>query len=245
MRKHIYNWKPDVSDQRDYIFKNHFAIKPRSFPVSVDLTKKMSPVEDQGDLGSCTANAFAGNLEYLYLLKKDQFQASRLFIYYNERYVEGSVKTDSGAELRDGIKTLAKYGVCSESLVPYNVNRFANKPSPEAYTQGTLRKISQYLRITDLNSMKQCLADGFPFVFGIAVYESFESDQVAKTGTVPMPKKNEEMLGGHALLCVGYNESKKRFIVRNSWGKAWGKQGYCTLPYDYLATADDMWTVRA
>lgn len=245
MIKHKLNWKPDVPDQRDFLFRDHFKVS-KTLPKSKSLKAKMSPVEDQGELGSCTANAFAGNLEYLYLLKKDKFQASRLFIYYNERVVIGEVHDDSGANLRDGIKTLAKYGVCSEMIVPYVIADFTDKPSKAAYAAALARKIYKYVRITDLQSMKQCLADGFPFVLGIPVYESFESDAVARTGVVPMPKKSEQMLGGHAVCCVGYDDASKRFLVRNSWGAGWGQKGYFTIPYDYVTKmGDDMWTIRA
>ena len=96
--------------------------------------------------------------------------------------------------------------------------------------------------------MRICLAEGFPFVFGFTVYESFESQQVSKTGKVYMPKKNEKVLGGHAVLAVGYNDKDKRFTVRNSWGTGWGMKGYFTMPYDYLASrylSDDFWTIRS
>ena len=246
MGKHVLNWRPDVPDQRDFIFRDRMKVAPKSLPKSKSLRARMSAVEDQGQLGSCTANAFAGNLEYLYQLKKDPFQASRLFIYFNERAVINEIFSDSGAYLRDGIKTLAKHGVCSEEIVPYDPSQFTVKPSDLAYSEAAKRKISQYLRITDLASMKQCLADGFPFVFGVPLYDSFESDRVAKSGTIPLPKQSENMIGGHAMLCVGYSDSTKRFTVRNSWGPGWGSKGYCTIPYQYMdEQADDMWTVRA
>lgn len=95
--------------------------------------------------------------------------------------------------------------------------------------------------------MKGCLASGYPFVFGFSVYESFESQAVAQTGIVPMPSPNEQLLGGHAVLAVGYDDEQGRFIVRNSWGKDWGMEGYFTIKYDYLLNdnlADDFWTIR-
>lgn len=238
-----YSIRKDTPDSRDLLY-GAFATAT-TLPKSVDLSKQMSAVEDQGQLGSCTANALAGNLEYLYLKKKDQFQASRLFIYYNERLAIHETNVDSGANLRDGIKMLSTYGVCSEVTWPYNISSFKQKPNAQAYQEGLSRKITQYLRVQGLDEMKKCLAEGYPFVFGISVFESFESDKVAKTGTVPAPKKGEQNLGGHAMLCVGYNDSTKRFIVRNSWGSSWGKNGYCTLPYSYMETADDLWTIRA
>ncbi len=95
--------------------------------------------------------------------------------------------------------------------------------------------------------MRTCLADGYPFVFGFTVYESFESATVARTGRANLPKPGEKVLGGHAVMAVGYNDKQKRFIVRNSWGTGWGKKGYFTMPYAYLDDrdlSDDFWTIR-
>ena len=111
----------------------------------------------------------------------------------------------------------------------------------------TQRNLALKLKISlgKINYFLNCLADGYPFVFGFTVYESFETEKVKRTGIVPMPKKNERPVGGHAVLAVGYNQKQKRFLVRNSWGKAWGKDGYFTMPYEYLETqAADFWTIR-
>jgi C1A family cysteine protease len=172
---------------------------------------------------------------------------SRLFIYYNERLIEHSVHSDSGAMIRDGIKTLAKYGVCSETTWPYVVSRFAVKPGAPCYKEALTHTITSYHRILTLDEMRTCLAEGFPFVFGFTVYDSFESQQVAGTGVVNMPKKGETVVGGHAVLAVGYNDAKKRFVVRNSWGAGWGIKGYFTMPYAYLKDrnlSDDFWSIR-
>jgi len=98
-----------------------------------------------------------------------------------------------------------------------------------------------------LSQMKGCLADGFPFVFGFTDYESFESAEVARTGMLQMPKPREGVVGGHAVLAVGYDDKTERFMVRNSWGTSWGKRGYFTMPYSYMLTdnlSDDFWTIR-
>jgi C1A family cysteine protease len=241
-----YGWVPDVPDQRDHLFHRVCRI-PLSLPKKVDLRPGCSPVEDQGDLGSCTANALAGALEFLELKDKATFKdVSRLFVYYNERVMEGTVNSDAGAMIRDGIKTLNKQGWCSETSWPYDISKFTRKPPAGCYREAMNRQILTYARIQTLVEMKGCLALGFPFVFGFAVYESFESDAVAKTGNVPMPKKGERMLGGHAVLGVGYDDSRSRFIVRNSWGPDWAVGGYFTMPYQYLTDpnlADDFWNI--
>jgi len=238
-----YGWKPDLPDQRDYRYKRSFKL---FLPQKVDLRGFCSIVEDQGNLGSCSAQALAGNVELLdRKIDGEYSDVSRLFIYYNERKIEGAINEDSGAFIRDGIKTLAKDGVCSEKLLPYNISQFAKQPSNECYLDALCRRISLYARLSGVADMLVCLADGYPVVFGIAVYESFETDEVAKTGVVPMPESDEVMLGGHAVLAVGYDMTEKRFIVRNSWGEGWGQKGYFTLPFKYVEKlGSDFWTIR-
>jgi C1A family cysteine protease len=246
-RKTVYGWQPDIPDHRDYLYGILRKI-PATLPAKIDLRKTCSPVEDQKDLGCCTANALAGALEYLMLKDKIPYiDMSRIFIYYNERVIENSVKTDSGAMIRDGIKSLAKQGACSEKNWPYITSKFAVKPTKACYTEGLKYQILAYARINTLDELRACLADGFPVVFGFSVYEGFESQQVAKTGILNMPVAHEKMVGGHAVLAVGYDDAAKRIIVRNSWGTDWGQKGYFTMPYDYVANrnlADDFWTIR-
>ena len=217
-------------------------------PAAVDLRPKCPPIEDQKQLGSCTANALVGALEFLEVKDGDPFVTlSRLFVYYNERVIENTVKSNSGAQLRDGIKTLAKQGVCPEKMWPYVISHFENKPTKTCYTNAAQHVILSYQRVQTLNDMKSCLAAGYPFVFGFTVYEIFESPEVAKTGVVPMPAPHEKVVGGHAVVAVGYDDAAQRVIVRNSWGPAWGQAGYFTMPYDYITNpklAADMWTIR-
>jgi len=242
-----YGWIPDLPDDRDHLYAAPPAFLS-ALPPYTDLRAQCPPVYDQGMLGSCTANAIGGAIEFDRLKQSlADFVPSRLFIYYNERVIEHSVKSDAGAMIRDGIKTLAKQGVCSEKKWPYVVSKFSAKPSPACYTEAVDHQITSYQRILSINEMKSCLADGFPFVFGFTVYESFESDVVAKTGVLNMPQHGERVVGGHAVLAVGYDDPSRRFVVRNSWGSDWGMKGYFTMPYDYLTNqnlADDMWTVR-
>jgi C1A family cysteine protease len=241
-----YGWRPDVPDFRDY----KFAAPPikLALPDQVDLRLKCPPVYDQLDLGSCTANAI-GSLGHFLLMKegKKSFIPSRLFIYWNERFIEGSVNDDAGAEIRTGMKVVSTLGCPHESLWWYNISKFKVKPNKNVFTDGTSHKFGEYRRLDNrnLDDLRACLASGFPFVFGFAVYESFESDQVSNTGVVPMPGGHEAMLGGHAVKAVGYDHPSRRFIVKNSWGPEWGMKGYFTIPYDYVVStdfADDFWT---
>ena len=247
VNKNSYGWVPDLPDQRDFMF-SAVARVPAKLPASVDLRPYCAAVEDQGELGSCTGNALAGALEFLEKKDKMPFvDFSRLFIYYNERVIEHTTKSDSGAMIRDGIKTLAKQGVCAETTWPYIVSKFNMKPSASCYKEALKHIITSYNRIMTLDEMRACLAEGFPFVFGFTVYESFETQKVAQTGVVNMPKSGEKQVGGHAVLAVGYKDSAKRFIVRNSWSDKWGMKGYFTIPYDYVADrnlSDDFWTIR-
>lgn len=217
----------------------------RILPQKVDLRPKMPPVYDQGDLGSCTANAICGVVQY----ENHALQGSRLFLYYNERIVEGDVKEDNGAFLSDGIASLATYGLCPEGDWPYDITKFNIQPPNPCYEMAKRHMThSVYSLPQSILEMKRALAAGFPFVVGIAVYESFESHAVSRSGVVPMPGPSEECLGGHAVVCVGYNEATNRWIMRNSWGTRWGDAGYFHLPYRYLLDpnlSSDLWVITA
>lgn len=243
-----FGWRPDTPDMRDMMT----AVPVRrvsKLPSSVDLStaKWMPPVYDQGNLGSCTGNAIAGGFEFdLGKQKLPVFQPSRLAIYYDERVIEHTTKEDAGAEIRDGMKVISKTGAAPESLWPYTISKFAKKPSKTYYDAAKPHTCVLYQRVPQAEgAIKSVLASGLPIVFGITVYDSFESDAVAETGTVPMPKKTEKTQGGHAILMVGY--TKSRFKFRNSWGSDWGKKGYATLPLDYVLDPDlasDFWTIQ-
>ena len=242
-----YGWIPDLPDHRDHVYSA--PARMPALPDSVDLRPQCPPVYDQGELGSCTANAIAGALEFD--RRKQQlpdFVPSRLFIYYNERVMEHTVASDSGAQIRDGIKSVAKIGVCPESEWPYDISKFTAKPPAQCYTDAKLDRAVSYQRVQQsLTQMQGCLASGIPFVAGISVYESFESDSVAKTGMVPMPHPTEQLLGGHAILICGYDVIKGVFTFRNSWGDSWADKGYGYLPFDYLLDknlADDFWVIK-
>ncbi len=246
---HKYGWRPDRPDKRDLKYRvTRGALA--TLPAKVDLRPKCPPVYDQLELGSCTANAIGGGIEYNFRKTghKPLFTPSRLFIYYNERVIEGTVKEDAGAEIRDGIKTVNRDGVPPESMWPYVIKKFTTKPPAHVYTEAKNHVAVKYARVKQsLNQIKSALAADCPVIFGFSVYESFESEKVAKTGHAPMPGKDEGLLGGHAVLAVGYDDSTKLWTVRNSWGKNWGMRGYFTLPYDYLLDPDlsaDFWVVQ-
>jgi C1A family cysteine protease len=244
-----YGWVPDIPDGRDLLYAAP-ALRVEELPAKVDLRSQCPPVYDQGQLGSCTANAIGAAMEFdqIHQQAKSVFTPSRLFIYYNERALEGTVDSDSGAQIRDGVKTVAQQGICKEDSWPYEIEKFEQKPPSPCYTEGKKNQAIQYLRLTQaLSQLKGCLAEGYPFVFGFSVYEGFESAEVARTGHAGMPRAKEAMIGGHAVMAVGYDERNQWFVVRNSWGAKWGMRGYFTLPYPYLLQASlssDFWTIR-
>jgi C1A family cysteine protease len=244
-----YGWLPDLPDERDHFYAAPVAAAA-VLPASTDLRAQCPPVYDQGQLGSCTANAIAGAIQFDRLKQQlaQVFVPSRLFIYYNERATEHTVDSDSGAQIRDGIKSVAKLGDCPETEWPYTIARFKTRPSPECYADALRYRVVSYQRLTPvLSQLKGCLASAYPFVFGFTVYESFESPQVARTGHASLPGSSERAIGGHAVVGVGYQDAKQWFIVRNSWGGGWGLKGYFTLPYAYLTDenlASDFWTIR-
>ena len=252
------NWKRDPTDIRDIKFS---ITAPVQLPPKVDLRPLMPPVVDQLNIGSCTGNAIAGSLGYLELkalktpeVEPEEFSKtyepiSRLFIYYNERAMEGTVNQDAGAVIRDGIKSIATNGFCRESVWPYDESKAFTKPADAAYAEASKHKAIQYSRINDgdLYHMKACLHDGYPFVFGFMVFTSFMGEFTAKTGRVSMPLPHEQCEGGHAVCCVGYDDSMEVVVCRNSWSDKWGSRGYFYLPYNYVSNpqlASDFWTIR-
>jgi C1A family cysteine protease len=217
----------------------------------VDLRKGCPPVEDQGNLGSCTANAIASAYQFEHTKQKlGSFKPSRLFIYYNERVIENSVNDDAGAILRDGLKTIGGgsqgSGVCSEWRWPYRISRFTDKPSATCYRVALQNQALTYMSVLQTPAqLKGCLANGYTFVFGFTVYSSFMN--IGSNGLMQMPQPTDTVEGGHAVMCVGYDSIKKYYIIRNSWGKSWGDKGYFYMPETYMHDndlCDDFWTIR-
>lgn len=247
--KHFHGWIPDLPDHRDL----HFLAPPkilRNLPKRVDLRPSCPPIYKQAPLNSCTAHAIAAAIQFDQIkeFRRELFRPSRLFIYYNERAIEHSIRSDSGAQIRSGIKSVAKKGVCPEHLWPYRPRKFRHKPTRKSYQEAAKHPSVTYYRVPRaLNQLKACLASGYPFVFGFTVYESFHSKKAARTGRGEMPAKRDKVIAGHAVVAVGYDDEQRRFIVRNSWGAKWGMRGYFTMPYDYLTNyhlAEDFWTIR-
>jgi len=248
---HIYNYKPSPIDNRDYQF--HLRVSQFKFiPTRMDLRGHNLPdVLDQGDLGSCVANACSNAMRLcLRKQKSPDFQPSRLFIYYFTRLIDGSVNEDSGCFIRDAMKTIHTYGACSENNWPYNISKFRTLPSNSAVRAAQQHiKDFTYLAITqNLNTIKNALAQGFPIIFGINVYSSQQTPEVMKSGDIPMPNlETEENLGGHCVLLTGYDDRTKLFTFMNSWGTTVGKKGFFTIPYDYVLDSklsSDFWTVK-
>lgn len=244
-----FGYIPDLPDLRDHPMQ---VKAPKALPKTVTLENNVGmlfPVYDQGNLGSCTANAIACAIEYqLRQQNLAEFTPSRLAIYYGERAIEGSIGIDAGAMIRDGMKVVAREGVAPEHLWPYVTDdeRFTRKPIEAYYIEALKRQVVAYERV-DQNerAIRQALAAGYPIVFGISVYESFESEAVERAGRVPLPRKDEAMIGGHAILMTGYTKSLVHF--RNSWGAGWGRAGHGSLPLDYVLNpdlAEDFWIIK-
>jgi C1A family cysteine protease len=257
---HKYGWIKGTPDSRDRKYSAERLLPIKTVYLNPDSGYKMPPVWDQGQLGACTAFGWSFAVMFDLLNKhasdpmESGYSPSQIFIYYWERSIEGTIGTDSGAQIRDGAKAINKYGVCNETLMPYVISDFVTPPTDTAATDALNYKALTYTSLDNTN--KQLLVDalqqGFPIVFGFTVYESFESDTVNETSVVPYPDINtEQVLGGHCMSIVGFHEGEgddDTFICRNSWGKDWGSHGgYCRMPTRYLtdpSLASDFWILK-
>ena len=248
MKRHFGTGR-DTASPLDWQYRAHASIV-RRLPAVVDLRRHCPPVYDQLHLNSCSANAIAAALRYDELRegRPDVPSPSRLFIYYNERVLAGVVGTDSPVPLRDGYRTVVKAGACPEAMWPYAPRRFRRPPTPACFRAARRYRALAYYRIRrSLVQLRACLAERYPFVMAIAVHASMMGRAVRRTGMVPMPTRRDPLRGGHAVLVVGYDHSRRLLIFRNSWGRAWGDGGYGYLPYAFVASSDlswDFWTMR-
>lgn len=252
---HSYGFLPGFRDRRDHKFgvaRPAMALAPK-----IDLTPRCPPVFNQGGQNSCTANAVVAAIQFDRMKQGLPLQElSRRFVYWNTRRMEVTTDSDAGSMIRDAIKTCNITGVCEEQWCEYDDALIFEEPSLEAYDKAE-EKAVLYDRLDDpklgsasqLNLFKMCLASGTPFVLGIAIFDSFETDEVTRTGVAPMPADNEGLLGWHAVMCCGYDDADGwgRFTVQNSWGTEWGNKGRFTIPYSFLTTPDlamDAWAIR-
>jgi C1A family cysteine protease len=234
----------------------------KALPSCVDLrTSGFVPaIENQGSEGDCAAHATAGAIEFLQLMDLanegsvgpftygDSFErVSRQQLYWDGRAIEGSTGEDSGiGDLADMAIVARDMGVARESLWPYEQEGLFNPPPQNVLDDAALHKLPEFYALSPGYQLKHCLWSGFPFMLGFQVFESFMTDAVAKTGEMPMPQQGEQIVGGHAVLAVGYDDARQCFIVRNSWGGAWGIDGYFHMPYDFIDSqyAGDFVTLR-
>ncbi|HEX7291305.1 MAG TPA: C1 family peptidase [Conexibacter sp.] len=265
-------WLPDYPDHRDYtheqpevrsLLASVGAARPlsRGLPAAVDLRRWCSPIEDQGALGSCTANAGVGLYEYF---ERRAFGAhtngSRLFLYKNTRQLM-HWRGDTGAFLRTTMGSMALFGIAPEAHWPYDIARFDEDPPAFAYALAQSYQALTYARLDPpgraptavLDQIKTNLAAGIPSMFGFTVYGSIQ--QASDDGKIPYPGASDATVGGHAIVAVGYDDRLRirnelggvattgALLIRNSWGTGWGDGGYGWLPYRYVVDqlATDWW----
>ncbi len=227
------------------------STKKSVLPATVDLRPFMTKVENQHQTSSCTANAVVGAYEYLFKrFKKESYDISRLFVYYNARVYTKREKEDSGSHIQYAMDSLKKIGACSEQTWAFGPKeQVVKQPPKEAYKEAKRFLVDEVMFVpVKLDAWKKTLADGYPIVFGTKTFESFGKTKA--NGIVSMPSPDEagaKKHGCHAMLCVGYSDKDKMFIVRNSWGETWGEKGYCYIPYNYLMNVQwtaDCWIIK-
>jgi len=247
-----FGWKRQPRDPRDWRFA--MSTPPGILPKYIDLRPAMPRIYDQGQVNSCVGNSVAAAIHYDRMrqqLVAPQSIPSRLMIYYLAREIEGTVESDEGCYIRDAIKAVAKFGAALESGAdswPYDTKRVAERPGKQVFQAALSDLATEYYALpADLAHLRACLAGGFPICFGAELFPEFDSDAVAASGRVPLPASGATPIGGHAMVLCGYDDRDRNFLVRNSWGPAWGLKGYALFPYDYVTNpnwSSDFWTIR-
>lgn len=222
---------PSRPDPRDHFY----VFQESEYKDVVDLREWSSPVDDQGLLGSCVANAITNAYELMVLYRQPKMfvDLSRLFVYYNARAYSNLLYEDSGTSIRDGLRGLKEFGVCKESLWPYAIENFDDRPTEECYKEAYPRRIKEYQRVSTLVEIMELLDKNFPVITGINIYPSFNA-LTEDSPVLPLPGIFETRQGEHAVVLVGYDMSKEYFIAKNSYGPKWGLQGYCYIPFSYM-----------
>jgi len=254
-----YGWRPDLPDHRDRIYNLERKVyRSEELQPVFSLRQQMPAVYNQGQLGSCTGNGVAAVLESAEIKQGEgSVTPSRLFIYYGERVIEGTVEQDSGAQIRDGVKVVAGEGAPPEELWPYDITKFKEKPPPAAYEAAKQHEAIQYLKVlpgTAGSPVRSPIQEGLPVVFGFTVPAMFESESWAPaTQYLPLPAKGEKNIGGHCVVIVGWDFSLQRFPVnvfeiRNSWGPEWGDAGYFWMDARWIyeptrGLSSDFWVI--
>lgn len=247
-----YGLRRDRHDPRDRLFAPPPHLLSTPLPPVVDLRGCCPPVMDQGNLGSCVEHGVTAALRYLLRAGgRADTPLSRLQLYYDVRRMEGTVGDDSGGEIRDAVKCVAASGVAPEADWPYDEKQFAVAPPAACYSDPLRLRAISYERVqVGVLPLKEALAAGFPVVVGLALCAAFESDEVARTGAVPMPSGGEALddMDGHCMYAVGYGQRPGTFTVRNSWNTDWGDSGDCYFPEAYLGSrlyGSDYWVVKS
>lgn len=244
MERRSWGWKRDLPDVRDKLSTAGMIRRALPLPRKFNLISSFPDPYDQLELGSCTAQAVCSICDFKYARP---FDPSRLFLYYATRKIEGTINFDSGASIRNTIKALNKYGTCSESVWPYNPEHFRTNPGAVSAAEAKQHQALQYAKVlVTVSSLKDSIVRQSPVVFGFSVYQNFY-DLNSSDYTLKHPKSDDSLLGGHAVVAVGYDDDSKCFIIRNSWGKSWADGGYFLMPYTFITNPDlcsDFWTVE-
>ena len=253
-------WRRQLPDHRDLVYAASAHVMAK-LPPHVDLRSSMPPIWDQGELGSCTAHGVGALMQFMHMKERHADAArrpSRLMLYWLAREMEGAVNEDTGAEIRDVVKAAVRWGTAFEGggsatdEWPYDIAKYRERPPQRAFTAASKFEALEYRAPLQVSQqLRAVLAGSLPFTFGVTLYSSFESEEVARTGIVPMPHPQEAPMGGHCMVAVGYDDTgtigpARHFLVRNSWSKKWGVGGHCWMPYEYLLRQDlaaDFWVI--